>query len=832
MLDRLITCFILLTTALALFPFAGSTAAAGQWSQYRGPERTGAADQSGLLRAWPEEGPTDLWRRPLGEGFSGIVVAGELLYTLFSVGEDDFAAAFRIADGSEVWRRRIGKKFYDEWGNGPRSTPTVDGNLLYAVATRGMLLAFDRTTGELRWQLDMEREFPVVQAMPRLVSAMPPDEKIDAAEFGYSSSPLVDGDLLVVHTGHGEGSSLIALDKRTGALRWSALDNPAGHSSPLATTLHGQRQIVSNLHDETVAVTIRGEPLWSFPLGWTATQPIPVPPDRVLVNATFDVGAALLALRPQGGRWSVEPVWRNRLLRHAWSSPVVHEDHVYGFDHATLRCLDLATGEIVWARRGLGKGTIVLADSLLIVLGDRGKLHLAEASPEGFRQTGETRIFEGQSWTAPSLHAGKLLARNHREMVALDLKGGGSGRIGDPQPRVAATTTVPPAGDLSGDEVLSKCMEALGGRRSWQALETLELAGTHTSFSFEELPFLVQRRRPNLYRFEFYESTHPTVIGHDGESTWWHRTIAAGNQGRTWPVPATLPWAQWIAGEVDFDVPFLAAAERGHTLEFLGAMEFEGTSVYGFDLTLSGGHAQRWYVDTESFLPSVRVESVFYVIVHQEKRTYYSDYREVAGVVIPHHLEQEFGNEHRIMEVEEARANVEIDPRVFRLPPPAGMEKLRLLAGRFDVKAESRIDGPQPRWTETATTATLRADFDDALLEEEMAVVLSRVPLRVRRLFTYDRFRNLFRIAHFDNGTAHLDVYEGHFDDDGRLVVTNVAPDTPYEDYRGTHHTRQILYDLTGAGFKVDFEVSHDRGETWALDRRFTYTRIEDTAAR
>ncbi len=829
MFDRSTACSLVLVTAYTICPLADSVVAAGEWSQYRGPERTGIAEEGGLLRAWPEEGPPVLWRRPLGEGFSGIVVAGELLHTLFSVGEDDFAAAFRVADGTEVWRRQIGKKFYDEWGNGPRSTPTVDGDLLYAVATRGLLVALDRRTGELRWQLDMEREYPVVQALPRLASVMPPDENIDASEFGHSSSPLIEGDLLVVHTGHGEGRSLIALDKRTGELRWSALDNPAGHSSPLATTLGGRRQIVSVLHDEMVAVTTGGEPLWSFVLGWTATQPIPVPPDKILVNATYDVGAVLLALEPRTEGWEVETVWRNRLLRHAWSSPVVHQGHVYGFDHATLRCLDLATGEIVWVKRGLGKGTIVLADGLLIVLGDRGKLHLAEAGPEGFHQTGEARILGGQSWTPPSLDAGKLLVRNHQEMVALDLRAGDHPAVAA-RPVVATAVAGRQVGDLSAEEVTSRAIEALGGRRSWQALDTLELAGTHTSFSFEGLPFLIQRQRPNLYRFEFHDSTHPTIIGHDGERSWWHRTIAAGNQFRTWPVPATLPWAKWIAGDVDFDPPFLAAAERGHTLEFLGATEFESTPVYGFELTLANGHVQRWYVDAETFLPHARVESAFYVFVFQEKRTFFADYRQVAGVMIPHRVELEVGNEHRIMEVTGARANVDIDPRAFRLPPPIGMEALRRLAGRFEVKAESLVVGLPPRWVGTTATATVRADFADARLEEEMSVVLSRVPLRIRRLFTYDRFRDLYRVAQFDNGTAHLDVYEGRFDDDGRLVMTNVAAGTPWEDYRGVHHSRQILYDLTDGGFKVDVEVSADGGETWVLDHRFTYSRAEASA--
>ena len=426
---RLTLCTALITAGLLLCRAAaaddaGSTVGArgAEWNQYRGPERTGIAAESGLLRAWPEEGPKVLWRRPLGEGFSAIAVTGDHLYTLFATEEDEVAAAFRITDGTEVWRRRIRKKFHDEWGNGPRATPSVDGGTVYVLATQGLLQALDRQTGEVRWRLDLQQRYPVSPALDRLAVTMPPDVKINPEEFGHASSPLVEGDLLIVYTGHREGASLVALDKESGEVRWTALDHPAGHSSLAAVSLNGRRQLVGVLHDEVVGVDTGGELLWSQKLGWTVTQPIAVPPDKILVTATFDIGAMLFQIGSDDGRWSVAPVWRNRLMRHTWSSPVVYEGHVYGFDHGTLRCLSLATGEARWAKRGFGKGSLVLADGLLLVLGDRGKLALAEASPEGFHQTGEVQIFPGKSWTAPSPAQGKLFLRDHRELVAVDLK--------------------------------------------------------------------------------------------------------------------------------------------------------------------------------------------------------------------------------------------------------------------------------------------------------------------------------------------------------------------------------------------------------------------------
>lgn len=392
------------------------------WHQFRGPERAGVGDETGLLRSWPEGGPAVVWRRPLGDGFSSIVAAGDRVYTLFAGEEDEYAASFSREDGSENWRHRLGKKFFDHNGNGPRATPTIAGDLIYVLGTAGTLAALDLTTGEVRWQVDLQEAFPVTPGQDRLARFIPPDPQIDPDEFAHASSPLVEGDTLVVYTG-AAGRSLAGLDRMTGRVLWSVLDQPGGYSSPVAVMLGGERQIVTLMHENLVGTSVDGEPLWRFALGWSTTQPIFVPPDRILLSGPLEVGGRLLSIRSGTESWQVEPVWHQNRLRSSYSSPVVYGGHVYGFDLGTLRCLELESGEIRWSRRGLGKGTLVSADGLLFLLSDRGVLVLAEAEPDSFEEKGRITVFDNRrTWTAPTPDGGLLFLRDHEELVALKIK--------------------------------------------------------------------------------------------------------------------------------------------------------------------------------------------------------------------------------------------------------------------------------------------------------------------------------------------------------------------------------------------------------------------------
>ncbi len=436
----LVTTSLLATTAFASAAPPQQPSAAGadtappaktasHWVQYRGPDRSGISPETGLLRSWPAEGPKVVWRRSIGEGFSGIVTSGEYLYTLWAVGEDEVVGCLRSADGTEVWRRRIGAAFGDEFGNGPRATPTVDQRVVYALGGRGKLMAADAATGEPIWEVDLHTaEYGFYG--PQLTTSGLAVGFLQLPQFGYAASPLVEGELIVVGTGRGKGSSYVAFDKSSGKPRWTSIEEPGfTYSSPMAVNIGGHRQILVLTPSQLVSLRPDGEILWSQPWAETIAQPVFVSPDKVFVSTTniagsrSEGGAMALKIHERGGEAQVETLWESRIMRNYSSSSVAYQGFIYGFDNATLRCVAADSGELRWARRGLGKGTLIVADGLLILWSDRGRLTLAEASPEGYEQKGQAQILEeGQTWTPPTIAGGKLYLRGRTDLVCLNLK--------------------------------------------------------------------------------------------------------------------------------------------------------------------------------------------------------------------------------------------------------------------------------------------------------------------------------------------------------------------------------------------------------------------------
>ncbi len=404
-------------------------AQAADWPQFRGPQGDGIAPAAGLARSWGDGGPPELWRRPMGEGFSALTIAGDQLYTLFAEGGDEFVASFRVADGSEVWRRQAGKKFIDHWGNGPRATPAVDGDTVFALASNGALYALRTTDGQPIWEIDLEARFG---SPNRPASA---DEGSMAQQglmpyWGFCSSPLIEGDLLIVYTGAGKGNSLVAFDKTTGEVRWARMDHRSSYSSPFAVTIGGQRQIVVAMAEEIVSLTPAGEVIWRHPWArYGVAQPVFMPPDKLFFSSANDIGALLLALRDTAEGTAVEEVWREPRMRNNWQSSIAHGGAIVGFDNATLKVLS-AGGEVLWGKRGLGKGTLALADDLLFVLGDKGVLTIAEWNLESFHQLSRQTVLNGTTLTAPSVAQGKLFLRGQEEMVCFDLEPRPAGAAG------------------------------------------------------------------------------------------------------------------------------------------------------------------------------------------------------------------------------------------------------------------------------------------------------------------------------------------------------------------------------------------------------------------
>jgi outer membrane protein assembly factor BamB len=405
-------------TVLALFVgvalCGGELAAAGKatdWPEFRGSLRDGISKEQGLLQKWPESGPEELWRVKLGEGYSAISVVGDRLYTMYA-GENEgeaveLAAAFSAADGKQLWAVPIGPKKDTEFGNGPRSTPTVAGDTVYVLGSEGAFAALATADGKVRWKIELTEAFG---------SEVP--------YWGFSMSPLVTGDQVIVEGGGTEGKSYAGLNTKTGEVLWSLGKTAAGYNSPLRFEMGGKERIVYIVNEKLVCIDGQGKEIWShpWPQGETHAMPVFIAPDKIFASGVEGVGAHLLRISESGGEAKVEELWQTRFMRNHFSSSVLHGEHLYGFDNATLKSIAVADGKLAWAKRGLGKGSLIYADGHLAVLSDEGELLWVEASPEGFVEKGRVQALEGLCWTAPVLSDGKLYLRNHEEMVVYDLR--------------------------------------------------------------------------------------------------------------------------------------------------------------------------------------------------------------------------------------------------------------------------------------------------------------------------------------------------------------------------------------------------------------------------
>lgn len=388
---------------------------ATDWPQFRGVNRDGTSVEKGLLQSWPESGPREVWRRSLGKGFSGIAVVGDRGYTMYAADHDgeptEFAAAFDVKTGDELWRVAIDKRYEDSFGDGPRSTPTVDGKTVYVLGSYGTLSALSTDDGSTRWTMSLTEEFG---------SSVP--------HFGFSSSTLVDDDQLIVEGGGPDGKAYAAIDKKTGEVKWTSGNPPKsgpGYSSAIAVKMGGKRRYVYVLGDKMMCIDDNGDEVWSHPWpfpGETHAMPIFIAPDKIYASGAEGVGAQLVSVSEKGGHATVEQVWNTRLMKNHFSSSVVHDGVIYGFDNATLRAISVDDGETIWAKRGFGKGSLIYADGHLVVLSDKGVLALVETGSGAYAEKGRVQALEGRCWTAPTLADGKLYLRNHDEIVSYDLK--------------------------------------------------------------------------------------------------------------------------------------------------------------------------------------------------------------------------------------------------------------------------------------------------------------------------------------------------------------------------------------------------------------------------
>ncbi len=382
------------------------SARAADWPNWRGVNYDGVSNETGWSTTWPSGGPKILWKASIGPGFASMAVSKGRVYAMGNINDNDVLYCFNAATGEQIWKKSypcpLFKKNHE---GGPSATPTVDGEKIYTFSKNGDAVCFNSADGEIIWHRRLVAELGVKHPT-----------------WYFASSPFVTDNMVILNA----GSAGVALNKTDGKVIWQSGKGPAGYATAVPFTMGGKKCVAMFVEKDLVALeAATGSQLWKFP--WktsyevNAADPI-ISGDTVFISSGYNRGCALLRMTPD----SVGQIWQNRNMRNHFNSTVLWNGHFYGVDDNQLACLDYRTGDKKWSHRGLGKGSLMIADGKLIILSERGKLVIARAWPDGFEELASAQILSGRCWTVPVLANGRIYARNaNGQLVCVDVSGKG-----------------------------------------------------------------------------------------------------------------------------------------------------------------------------------------------------------------------------------------------------------------------------------------------------------------------------------------------------------------------------------------------------------------------
>ena len=388
-------------------------ASAFDWPQWQGPDRTGVSKETGLLRQWPASGPALLWSvSGLGAGYGSLAIRGDRIFLQALSASGSTVASLNRADGKVVWTRLVGRGVSNDRGPGPRGTPTLDGDRLYALTEGGDLACLNASNGDRLWQRNILADFSGRQI-----------------QWLISESPLVDGDRVYVTPG-GPRAGIVALDKMTGKTVWASqqLSDEAGYSSPIAADVQGVRVIMTLTASAGVGVRASdGKLMWRHTPVANGTANIATPvfhDDKVFYTSGYGTGGALLGLTAQAGEVKAQQIYFTREMQNHHGGVVLVNGYLYGFNNSILMCIEFATGKTQWRDRSVGKGTLVYADGHLYIESEDNVVGLAEASPAGYKEKGRFRTRDQglPSWAHPVVSGGRLYIRDQGTLAVYDIK--------------------------------------------------------------------------------------------------------------------------------------------------------------------------------------------------------------------------------------------------------------------------------------------------------------------------------------------------------------------------------------------------------------------------
>jgi len=376
---------------------------------------------------------------------------------------------------------------------------------------------------------------------------------------------------------------------------------------------------------------------------------------------------------------------------------------------------------------------------------------------------------------------------------------------------LTALLGIAPAAAMTVEEVIAKHVDAKGGKH-WDAVETMKISGSYTAFSVTE-PFTLQRKRDRMYHLDAVQAGTPTIVGFDGETAWSVR-----GEG---PEPVEGLSRAVLLRDVEFATPLFDYEDRGLAVRLLGEVEFDGTMTIGIELVRPDESVETWYLDPRTYLERGLTSPGVDYLGPTEKTTFFEDFRDVQGLMLPFYIESQWLTRQLVMQVDQVLTNVEIDDATFRMPLPVGMDLLAPLAGAWTVRLAQR-PGPDDDWQESERESRIESSMRGGLLEERYR---AEDGTEVVRTLSYDRFNQRYRVTQFDGRRNQMNVQEGGKNADGRLVVSNVSTGTSWSAWGTTYHSRLAIFDITDDGFAMEYETSTDGGESWFVNARATYTR-------
>ena len=390
------------------------TTAAQDWPQILGPGRNGIYTGPPIVSSFPRTGPPLLWKRDIGAGFAGPAVVAGKLVLFHRVNNRETVEAMDAATGKTVWTFDYPTSYRDDFGfdEGPRAVPVIAGGRVFTHGADGWLHGLDFATGRKLWSSDTRRVFDAPKGY-----------------FGVATSPLVDGDRVMVNVG-GKTGGIVAFDAASGKTLWTSTSDEASYSAPVMADIAGQRTAVFFTRTGLVAVdpangNVRYQYRWRARMAASVNAAAPiVVKDQIFLSASYGTGAVLL----QVANNAVKPIWSgDESMSNHYSTSVYKDGYLYGFEGRQefgqiLRCVEMATGKVMWSVDGFGAGSLLIAGEALVIMRESGELALAPASPKAFRFASRAQLLSGVVRAYPALADGRYFVRNDRQLSAFDLR--------------------------------------------------------------------------------------------------------------------------------------------------------------------------------------------------------------------------------------------------------------------------------------------------------------------------------------------------------------------------------------------------------------------------